>query len=191
MQEGAPATDLQSGRDAQGLVALAVVTALFGVAMLPAIAVMAGHGASVLQFESAGSVARSQQILAEWGAAGRRAMWWQLALDTPFAVGYGLLLAGCCAAVVGRAEAAGRPRLARAARFFVWFGPAAATADLLQNLSLMIVLVGSTSQPWPRISAIAAPTTTVLAASAAVFAALGTAATRASGGAREAPEEAA
>jgi hypothetical protein len=160
------------------LLILAASTVLFGAAMLPAIATMADHGASVIGFESAGGVARSQQILAEWGEAGKRAMWWQLALDTPFAVSYGLLLAGCCAAVARRAEALGRTRLGQVARAFAWVGPIAATADLAQNLSLALVLAGSTSQPWPRIAAISAPTTTILAGSAAVFAAVGALATR-------------
>ncbi len=162
----------------RGLLTFAALTALAGLAMLPAIATMANHGASVLDFESAGSVARSQAILAEWGSAGKRAMWWQLAFDTPFAIGYGLLLAGACAAVARRAEATGKRGLEQAALVFAWFGPIAAAADLLQNASLAIVLAGSHSQPWPRISALAVPATLILGGSAAIFAALGAIATR-------------
>jgi hypothetical protein len=162
----------------RGLLILAASTALFGAAMLPAIATMADHGASVIDFESAGSVARSQQILVEWGEAGKHAMWWQLALDTPFAVSYGLLLVGCCAAVARRARVTGKTRLERVAQAFAWLGPVAAAADLLQNFSLAVVLAGSTSQPWPRIAALAVPNIMVLAAFAAVFAAVGALATR-------------
>ena len=85
---------------------------MFGLAMFPAMATMADRGASVIEFEVAGGVARSQQILVEWGEAGKRAMWWQLALDTPFAVSYGLLLAGCCAAVARRARSRMRAKRA-------------------------------------------------------------------------------
>gem|GEM_PF-2344690 len=151
---------------------------LFGAAMLPAIATMADHGASVIDFESAGSVVRSQQILVEWGGAGKRAMWWQLALHTPFAVSYGLLLAGCCTAVARRARVVGKTGLGRVAQAFAWLGPVAAAADLLQNFSLAVVLAGSTSQPWPRIAALAVPTTLVLGISAGTFAAVGALATR-------------
>lgn len=78
----------------RGLQVAGAAVVLFGLAMLPAIATMAKHGASVVEFEAAGTVARSEEILREWGTAGERAMWWQLALDMSFALGYGLFLAG-------------------------------------------------------------------------------------------------
>ncbi|HET7052813.1 MAG TPA: hypothetical protein VFI09_02715 [Solirubrobacterales bacterium] len=162
----------------RGLWALAALTLLSGAAMLPALRTMAGHGASVIAFESAGDIARSQKILAEWGVAGKSAMWWQLALDTPFLVGYGLFLAGACTAVARRAHADGRPRLERTAAALAWFGPLAAAADLLQNVSLALVLGGNVEQPWPRISAVAGSLTTSFALVAAAFALGGTIATR-------------
>jgi hypothetical protein len=157
---------------------MAMLTLLSGGAMLPALATMAAHGASVLSFESAGGVNRSQEILAEWGPAGKNAMWWQLAFDTAFLIGYGLFLAGACAAVARRAAGAGRLRLERVAVALAWLGPIAATADLLQNVSLALVLSGHVSQPWPRLSAVAVPITTWLCAGAALFALVGLAVTR-------------
>jgi len=162
----------------RALWALGALTLLCGAAMLPAMRTMADHGASLIAFEKAGDVARSQEILAEWGSAGKTAMWWQLALDTPFLVGYGLFLAGACAAVARRAHEVGKPRLERAAAVVAWFGPLAATADLLQNISLALVLRGHVAQPWPRISAVAGTTTTSLGLAAAAFALLGAFATR-------------
>jgi len=163
------------------LILLGGLALIFGAAMLPAIATMADHGASVIDFESARTVARSQEILGEWGEAGERAMWWQLVLDTPFAVCYGLLFAGGCAAVAGRAHRVCKPRLERAAVAFAWLGALAAIADLAQNISLAIVLADPVSQPWPTISAFAAPTTTVLGATAVVFVLGGALATRSHG----------
>jgi hypothetical protein len=160
------------------LIVLGALTLAFGAAMLPALATMAGHGASVVDFESASTVAQSQRILSEWGEAGEQAMWWQLALDTPFAVCYGLLLAGGCAAVARRAHRWDMPRTERAAVLFAWLGALAAVADLAQNMSLTIVLVAPVSQPWPTISAFAVPITTVLGATAAAFALGGAFATR-------------
>ncbi|HET8956357.1 MAG TPA: hypothetical protein VFN18_11935 [Solirubrobacterales bacterium] len=151
---------------------------VFGVGMLPAIATMAKHGASVTDFESASTVAESQAILSEWGGAGERAMWWQLALDTPFVVCYGLLLAGGCAAVARRAHQVGKPRAERAAVIFAWLGALAALADLAQNISLAIVLAGSVSQPWPTISSLAVPITLLFGAAAAAFALGGAVVTR-------------
>lgn len=154
----------------RGLRALAALTLISGAAMLPALRTMADHGASLLAFEKAGSVAHSEEILAEWGAAGKSAMWWQLALDVPFLIGYGLFLAGACAAVARRARDVGRLRLATAGALLAWLGPIAAAADFLQNVSLTFVLSGQVEQPWPRISAIAGSVTTSLALIAAAFA---------------------
>lgn len=162
----------------KALVLLAALTLLCGAAMLPAMATMADHGASILDFESAGSVAQMHRVLDELGDAGKAAAWWQLAIDMPFIAGYGLFLAGACAAVARRAEQAGMPRLRRAAILACWLGPAAATLDLLQNVSLALVLSGHVTQPWPWISALGANLITILAAAAALFALAGAFATR-------------
>lgn len=162
----------------RSLWALAAVTLLSGAAMLPTIAPMVDHGASLTAFEFAGSAARSREILTEWGEAGKTAAWWQLALDLPFLIGYGLFLAGACIAVARRARRARRARLERAAIAVAWFGPLAAGADLLQNVSLSLILSGHAVQPWPRISAVGGHITQALAAVALAFAAVGALATR-------------
>lgn len=162
----------------RGLRILAVSTLLCGAAMLPAIRTMADHGATVLAFESAGGVAGINEILAEWGSAGKSAMRWQIVLDTPFLISYGLFLAGACAAVARRARAAGMRRLEGIAALAVWLGPVAAGVDFLQNVSLGIVLAGHVAQPWPRISAVAGVSTMALGLGAALFAAAGGIATR-------------
>ena len=149
--------------------------------MLPAMRTMADHGASLIAFENAGSVDRAAEILAEWGAAGERAMWWQLAFDLPFLIGYGLFAAAACAAVARRAAAAGKPRLRRAATVFAWFGPLAAARDLLQNIALARVLAGRVEQPWPRIAAVGGSAITILVAASVLFALVGAFLTRESG----------
>jgi hypothetical protein len=162
----------------RGLWSLGALILLCGAAMLPAVRTMADHGASLIEFESASSVSRSQEIVTEWGSSGKSAMWWQLALDTPFLIGYGLFLAGACAAVARRARATERSRLERAAAVVAWLGPIAAAADFAQNVSLALVLAGHVAQPWPWISAIAARMTTALVLVAALFALGGGFATR-------------
>lgn len=57
-------------------------------------------------------------------------------------------------------------------------GPLAAGADLLQNLSLALVLSGQDTQPWPRIAAICGPVTTSLMVAGLAFALVGTIVTR-------------
>jgi hypothetical protein len=129
----------------------------------------------VIAFETAGSVQRSEEIVTTWDEAGKRAAWWQLVLDTPFLLAYGLFAAGACAAVARRAQAAGKPRLLRVAAMFVWL---AALADFAQNASLALILSGHIAQPWPRISAICVPTIFVLEVTALAFALAGWRATR-------------
>ncbi len=163
------------------LLALAAVAITTGAAMLPAMRTMADHGASLIAFESAASVERSEEILAVWGDAGKRAAWWQLALDLPFLLAYGIFAAGACAAVAARAGRVGKARLRRVATLAVWLGPLAAAADLAQNVSLALILSGHVVQPWPRISAVCGRATTILMAIALLFALLGWLATRGAG----------
>lgn len=157
---------------------LAACVLISGAAMLPAMSAMAEHGASLTSFELAGNTSRMTEILAGWGHAGKAAAWWQLALDTPFLIGYGLFLAGACTAVARRAERAGRRLLLRIAVVVAWFGPVAAFADLLQNVALALVLSGREVQPWPRISALAGLTTSTAVGAALAFALVGAALTR-------------
>lgn len=146
----------------RALLALGAIVLICGAAMLPAMNTMSDHGASILAFEFAGSVERSKEILAEWGDAGKAAAWWQLVLDCPFLVAYGLFLAGACTAVAHRAERVGRFDLGRVATRLAWLGPIAAAADMLQNISLALVLAGHVTQPWPVISAVGGAITTTL-----------------------------
>lgn len=151
------------------LVGLAALTIAAGLAMLPAMSTMTDHGASIVEFEFAGSVERSQEIVAEWGDPGKAAAWWQLALDTPFLIGYGLLLFGAATAVAARAERTGQARLCSLAAAVAWFGPVAACADMLQNASLALILAGHEAQPWPAISLLGGVVTASLMAAGIVF----------------------
>jgi hypothetical protein len=146
--------------------------------MLPAMHTMSDHGHSLFDFENAGSVANSREIVEDWGGAGKAAMWWQLGLDLPFMAGYGLFLAGCGAAVVRRAQSAGKLPLATVAAVVAWFGPLAALLDFLQDVALALVLTGHVNQPWPRISAVVGMPTTLLVATALLFAIAGFLGTR-------------
>jgi hypothetical protein len=174
---GLPRLFVWAGRP-RSLWILAALALLSGAAMLPAMITMADHGASLIAFENAGTVARSEEILAEWGGPGKAAAWWQLALDVPFLIGYGLFAAGACAAVAGRAGRVGKPRLRRAATALAWCGPVAAAADLTQNVSLALILTGHVAQPWSRIAATSGPVVNGLMAIALIFALAGTIATR-------------
>lgn len=146
--------------------------------MLPAMATMADHGASLTDFESCGTVARAEEILSAWGGAGKAAMWWQLGLDLPFILGFSLFLAGACAAVARRAREASMPRLERAARAVAWIGPLAGALDLTQDLCSAVMLSGNVAQPWPRLSTLVIGLVGPLAGATALFAVGGYLATR-------------
>jgi hypothetical protein len=161
------------------LIGLALLTVAAGIAMLPAMGTMSDHGASVIDFEFAGSVERSKEIVAEWGDAGKAAAWWQLALDVPFLIGYGLLLFGACTALARRAAQIGHARLCAAAAAVAWFGPAAACADMFQNVSLALILAGHETQPWPALSFLGGAIAFGLMASGIAFVAIGWIRTRA------------
>ncbi len=160
------------------LLILAAATLVVGAAMLPAMATMDDHGASLTAFENCGTVERAKEILDEWGEPGETAMWWQLGLDLPFILGFGLFFAGACAAIARRAARASRPRLERAASIAVWLGPLAAIADLTQDLSSAMLLAGHVNQPWPRLSALAISLVLPLLGAAALFCLGGLVATR-------------
>src|SRR5262249_40497734 len=96
-----------------------------------------------------------------------------------FLIGYGLLLAGTCAVVARRAERMGLPDLQRIATKVAWFGPLAAGADLLQNVSLGLILTGRETQPWPAIAAVCGCVTLALMAIGVVFVSIGPLRTRA------------
>jgi hypothetical protein len=160
------------------LLLLAALVLVSGAAMLPAIATMADHGASLTEFESPGSVSGANEILDGWGDPGKAAMWWQLGLDIPFVIGFGLFFAGACAAVARRAAAASMPRLEWAASFAIWLGPLAATADLVQDLCSAAMLAGHVEEPWPGLSGLAIGLVGPLIGAAALFAVAGCLATR-------------
>jgi hypothetical protein len=160
------------------LLTLAAITLASGAAMLPAMRTMSDHGYSLFAFEKAGSVERSAEIVDTWGEDGKRAAWWQLAFDTPFLIGYGLFAAGACAAVARRADCTAKPRLRQMAAVVVWFGPLAAVVDLLQNVSLALILLGHIDSPWPQISATGGSLTSALMGAALLFAVVGAVVTR-------------
>jgi hypothetical protein len=160
------------------LFALAAASLLFGAAMQPAVKTMADHGDLVVPFHATSSVGKSSEILEHWGPAGRRAAWWQLGLDPPFMLAYGLFTAGACAAIARRAEASGKRRLRQAAAVLAWCGPLAIGLDLAQDISLVFMLSGHIVQPWPAVAAISTQTVWIVEVSALAFALVGWLVTR-------------
>ncbi len=110
-----------------------------GLPQVPALHTMKELGTDLLSFQFVSTSERAQQALDGWGDAGRDAARAQLVWDFGFIAGYGLLLW-----LTATGAGAGRPT--------AMLGPAAAVADLAENLMLHRLLQGDASQPWPALA---------------------------------------
>ena len=114
-------------------------------------------GESIIDFELAGSVERTEEILATWRAEGvlddAKAI--QL-FDLLYPLVYAAALAGVCIAASGAWQRAGRVRLAVAGIVMAWVAFAAAGFDYVENLGLGISLWGDPASPWPQVALVAA-----------------------------------
>ncbi len=142
---------------------LAVLTMLFLFAQLPATVTMNDRGVSITDLEFAGSSAASHRMVETLEHPGRVAAAWQLVIDFPFLIAYGLLIAGLCLAVGGALARAGSGRLGAVVSVLALTGPIAAACDLSQNIGLFFVINQHTQQPFPRISQIGGYATLTLA----------------------------
>jgi hypothetical protein len=114
-------------------------------------------GASIVDFEFAGSVERAEEILATWEAEGvvddAKAI--QLA-DLVYPLVYAAALAGACVAAAGAWTRAGRTAPAGVCIAAAWAAFGAAGFDYLENLGLAVSLWGDPASPWPQLAWVAA-----------------------------------
>jgi hypothetical protein len=115
------------------------------------------RGESIIDFELAGSVERTEEILATWRREGvideAKAI---QTFDLIYPLIYAAALAGGCIAAAGAWERARRPRLAHAGIAMAWVATAAAGFDYVENLGLAISLWGHPASPWPQLAFVAA-----------------------------------
>ena len=133
-----------------------VLGAALVVTVLAAVASPLPKSATIVDFELAGSVERTQEILTTWRREGviddAKAI--QL-FDLVYPLIYGAALAGGCVAGAGAWERAARPRLAAAGIALAWVVTAAIAFDYLENLGLAFSLWGDPASPWPQLAAVA------------------------------------
>jgi hypothetical protein len=114
-------------------------------------------GESIIDFELAGSVERTEEILATWRREGvideAKAI---QTFDLIYPLIYAAALAGGCIAAAGAWERARRPRAANAGIAMAWVAFAAAGFDYVENLGLGISLWGDPASPWPQVAFVAA-----------------------------------
>lgn len=149
-----------------------VVSAIAFVALLllsvPAEEQMQETGPGIVPFELAGSQERADEILDEWGDAGRDAAREQLLIDFAFLIAYGTFLTLAVAAVRDRLGKRGRARLAAVGAVVVPFGAIAAAFDAVENACLLAVL-GEAGSAFPTLATIFAAVKFALLAAAILY----------------------
>jgi hypothetical protein len=127
----------------RALVVLGAATVGFTIALYLLDPHVQGHGATGIGgFEFAGSRSRAAQIMAEWGAQGRRLARFGLLLDYGYMLCYGLFFALAGFAIRDAARARGWRRMARAGAVVPYLALAAACFDASENVALLLTLGG-------------------------------------------------
>lgn len=106
-------------------------------------------GASISDFEFAGSSSRAAQIMAEWGSEGRHLAHLGLLLDYGYMLSYGLFFALAGFAVRDAARVRGWQRMTKAGIVVPYFALAAACFDASENVALLLTLGGHGSSFAP------------------------------------------
>jgi hypothetical protein len=126
----------------QALVVLGAATLCFTIALYLLDPGVRGHGASISEFEFAGSSSDAARIVAEWGSEGRRLARLGLLLDYGYMLSYGLFFALAGFAIRDAARDRGWRRMARAGTVVPYFALAAACFDASENVALLLTLGG-------------------------------------------------
>ena len=139
------------------LVSLAAILPLVLSALTTPLAEDKPGGETIIDFELAGSVDRTNEILSTWRSAGviddAKAI--QI-FDVVYPLLYTAAIAGACIAAAGAWRRAGRPGLARAGVAMAWVAFAAAIFDYVENVGLAVSLWDEPASPWPEIARVAA-----------------------------------
>jgi hypothetical protein len=131
-------------------------------------------GRTIVEFELAGSVTETKEILATWRAAGvvDDAKRIQL-FDVIYPLIYCSALAGACVAAAGAWRNVRRPSLAKVGIAMAWVAFAAAVFDYVENVGLAVSLWGHPHSPWPQVSWVAAVLKFATSGSALLYALTG------------------
>jgi hypothetical protein len=148
-----------------------------GALQLPALGRMASHGVDILQFELMRTSTEAVRLTGMLGADGLAAARQQLYIDFAYLITYGIALSGACALVGARAARRGHRVLAEAGQAFAGVALFAAACDFVENVALLAVTHGHTSQPWPGAASAFAASKFLLLTFAVLYIAVGLLAT--------------
>lgn len=107
-------------------------------------------GASIVDFELAGTLPNAQAIMHGWGAANRQRALRQTYVDFAFILLYALTLALGCGLAARQFTAGGA--LATLGPYLAWAQLTAGLLDVVENVTLMRLLQGSTNASWPQLA---------------------------------------
>lgn len=127
-------------------------------------------GPEIVAFEFAGSHSRAAQIMAEWGAEGRRLARIGLLLDYGYMLSYGTFFALAGFAIRDAARDRGWRLTAGAGAIVPYFALAAACFDASENLALLITLGGHGGSFAPPFATVCASLKWLLIGSAILYA---------------------
>lgn len=126
----------------RALVVLGAATLGFTIALYLLDPHVQGYGASISEFEFAGSSSDAARIVAEWGAEGRHLARLGLLLDYGYMLSYGLFFGLAGFAIRDAARDRGWRRMAKAGTVVPYFALAAASFDACENVALLLTLGG-------------------------------------------------
>lgn len=111
----------------------------------------------IVAFELAGSVSRTEEILAAWRAEEviDVAKGIQLA-DIVYPFVYALAIAGGCVGAAAAWARAGNARMANVMNVLAWVATSAIVFDYAENLGLAVSLWGTPASPWPQLALVMA-----------------------------------
>lgn len=133
---------------------LGIATLVFTAALYLLDPGVRGYGASISEFEFAGSQARAAQIVAEWGPDGRHLARIGLLLDYGYMLSYGLFFALAGFAIRDTARSREWRRMAQMGAIVPYFALAAAGFDAVEDVALLLILGGHGGSFAPPFAAV-------------------------------------
>jgi hypothetical protein len=164
-----PGTSQLSRNRKRALVALGAATLGFTIALYLLDPHTQGAGASISEFEFAGSRSRAAQIVAEWGGEGRHWAHLGLLLDYGYMLSYGLFFALAGFAIRDTARERGWRRMATAGIVIPYFALAAACFDASENVALLRTLDGHGGSFAPPFAAVCSSLKWILIGTAILY----------------------
>lgn len=109
----------------------------------------------IVSFEFAGSIENAQAMLNSWDAHTKLIAALSLGLDFLYPLVYASAISLACVWAVERVRPS-KPSVANAGVWLVWGVWVAAACDYIENISLVMILLGSTANFWPVIAFVCA-----------------------------------